>query len=1206
MNHRWPIKLLRCLLPVMLLTAFAPAPGHATSLQVTSIEDSGTGTLRQALLSAMAGDTITFSPTVFQLASPASIQPRSALPALDKAGLTLDATGAGVVLDGTSAGIGTDGLKISGSGCLVRGLVIQHFTGTGVLVLAGATNNTIDGNVIIHNGGSGIEIRGATNRIQGNRIGVDPTGAQITAGNGYNGVAIWEGASGNVVGGDLAAQRNVIGGNNHNGVWIEGATTHDNQVIGNYLGVWTDGLQKVPNLLSGASMQDGAHDNVIRGNLISGNADNGVWIGDPGSTGNRVLGNRIGTAPDGLSVVGQGDHGIVITLGASSNVIGDGTPAGRNLISGNKNDGILIEGAATSGNVVQGNYIGTNATGLTSLPNGVHGVELANSTHDNLIGGNRLTGQGNLLSGNRNHGIVITDGAHHNSASGNIVGPNIAGTEFLGNHPFGGIDVSNGAHHNIIGGLAAGEGNLVSGNPTDGIALFTSDGRSVTDTQLLGNLIGTQLDDVTELSNHGYGIMLGTGAVRTTVEGNTIAFNESYGVLVATCDGNTITANTIYSNTLAGIRFEGTCLAPPSLQASYPLYANETVTGTTIPNGRVEIFADTGEQGRVYEGFTIADAVGKFSVTQAGQFAGPNVTATVTDGSGNTSAFSRPVHLDWTILLYFNGDNDLEHAVLDTLDNLAAAGPSAYANVLALVDGYTDTLRSGTGTYDLTWGGALSLGTAFTTTAEVNMGNWESLAAFGAWGREYYPARHTLLAILDHGGGWAPSDPPEVGDVMPHRMGWMAAGASGLSWDFTNGYEHLDTVTMRKALAAITTNGEAKLDVLFYDVCLMGMLEVAYQVADYADFYVSSQNIGWAPEGADGRYVRALHGNTSSPAPRVMAQRLVEAYAAANPPEEHPFTVSAVDLRQVNALAYATSYLGLDIRAIIEADPAQKSILYQAYTDTQKLDYNADFVIDPQTEGFVDLYDFAVQAAARFGDGRPWIVARANEVITDLETAVVAERHQSGTPWFSMANQPGSGPNSYWNLDRVHGLSVFLPLGQDLQLHPVATTLPITYIISLRDLYNCAQLQMLCDTRWVSMTDEYYSVGAPVPTATMTNTWTLPPPDVMPPEAAITLAGSLRIGQEIRINWSATDTQSGVAGAALWYRSPSGKWVDTGQSQAGSSGEFRFTLSQGCGNGFSVRAIDNSGNLEPIDDGANVALIEVPWCLRLPLVMRGG
>ena len=699
-----------CLLITTMLWAPGPVRIYATSREVTSPDDSGAGTLRQALLDAEAGDAITFKPSAFPPDRPVTIFIRSTLPTLGKNSLTIDASGTGVILDGTQAPAGTNGLIIEGRHCRIQGLRIQYFASNGVYIAAGATNNTVggdrsigagpngQGNLIASNGGSGLEIRGNGNLVQGNYIGVDPTG-WWDWGNAFNGVAIWKGASNNIIGGTSRAECqaggrvvpgrcNVIGGNRQNGVWLGGSGTRMNQVTGNYVGTRADGLGTLGNHYSGVSIQDGGRDNLIGDNLISGNSDNGLYIGGLGTSLNRVLGNTIGADWQGQSMIGQGGHGVVITLGASQNAIGNGTPAGRNVIGGNHFDGIRIEGGTTISNTVQGNTIGANADGAAPLPNALHAVELADDTNGNLIGGNRLAGEGNLLSGDLNHGTVITSGAHHNRVSGNIIGPDASGTRFLGNHPFGGIDISNGAHHNIIGGLAVGEGNVISGNPTDGIAFFSSDGRPVADNQLLGNLIGVALDGTSALPNHGWGVLITEGVVRTRIEGNTIAFNKSEGILVAKCEGTTITANSIYSNTLQGIRNESDCPPAPTI-TGVAVDPTEVITGTTtVPNGRVEIFADSGDQGGVYEGFTLADGAGNFSFTKAAGFSGPNVTATVMDASGNTSPFSRSSHLAWTILLYLNGDNDLQEAIFETLDSLAAAGPSPRANVLALVDGF--------------------------------------------------------------------------------------------------------------------------------------------------------------------------------------------------------------------------------------------------------------------------------------------------------------------------------------------------------------------------------------------------------------------------------------------------------------------------------------------------------------------------------------
>jgi parallel beta-helix repeat protein len=1194
----------------------------STTLVVTNPADSGTGTLRQKMLEAQSGDTIIFDPGVFPPANPKIIYAQSPLPTLVRDNQTIDASNAGVILDGSQAPAGTNGFIISAVNCVIRGLTIRNFSSNGIILTLGAANNILggdrtvgngpnhEGNTIISNGGSGIDIRGTGtngNFIQGNYIGVDGSGLW-GAGNLYNGIAIWQGASNNTVGGASDGYRNIISGNRQNGIWIAGAGADQNKVLGNYIGTRADGTEPIGNGYSGIALHEGAQFNRIGGtlaserNIISGNHDNGMYISDAGTSNNQVLGNLIGTNSTGAGIIGQGTNGIVIINGATNTIVGDGTPNGRNLISGNTFDGIRIDGITTTNNTVQGNFISTNISGTGALPNGLHGVELTNSTHNNLVGGNRFTGQGNLISGDGNHGVIINFGAHHNQVAGNLIGPDITGMVSLGNHPFGAIDIADEAHHNTIGGVQPGEGNIISGNQTDGIALFDNLGGGTTDNEVIGNIIGLAVDGTTPLPNAHYGIFNVSGTKRTVIMSNTIAY-EDYGIWITECAGNTITQNSIYSNTFTGIVIEHTCMSAPQITAT----TTTTLTGVTSPTARVEFFSSDDAEGRLYEGSVMADASGNFTFAKPTGFTGPNVTATSTDADGNTSAFSKPVHLLWTLLIYLNGDNDLEDALHDTLNNLVAAGSSSRANVLVLIDGYTNTeYYTGTALLDITDGQAISiatqLGPTLTVPSELNMGDGQTLVEFVAWGRVHYPARHTLLSIVDHGGGWAPSlEPgPEIPGALKHHHSWLA-GNSGLSWDFTNGYDYLDSNEIRRALAAISVSGTNKLDVVFYDVCLMGMMEVAYQIKDYASYFVSSQNIGWAPVGADGRYVRIVHSIGSATTPRQMAELLVQTYADSMPPNEHPFTVSAVDLQQLPVVTSAINQLGLAISQTL-ADSTHAETLHSAYASAQKIDYDGDFQIEPATDGFVDLYDFALHAAQQFADAA--IISSARAVTTALDTAVVAEKHQSGAPWMA--------PDRFWDLNNVHGLSIFLPLGEDLELQYVITeTSPITpdLVISrnlhLREMYSSDQLQFVGATSWKALIDAYYHVVAsPVPTNTTSGpVQGLQNPDVIAPQSLMTIQGKFTAGQSITLTWTAVDTQTGVISATLWHRVPSGSWSHV-SSQFGTAGSFTYTLPFACQDTLAVRAVDAAGNIEAFNSGANTTSVSISPCMYFPILAR--
>src|SRR5262249_3397782 len=112
------------------------------------------------------------------------------------------------------------------------------------------------------------------------------------------------------------------------------------------------------------------------GNLISGNFSYGVLIDGTwgGAVSNLVQGNLIGTDVTGLQGLGNGQDGVLIN-NASINTIGGTTPAARNVISDNAvpgnlvGSGIWVNGSNSVGNLIEGNYIGTDATGTRALGN---------------------------------------------------------------------------------------------------------------------------------------------------------------------------------------------------------------------------------------------------------------------------------------------------------------------------------------------------------------------------------------------------------------------------------------------------------------------------------------------------------------------------------------------------------------------------------------------------------------------------------------------------------------------------------------------------------------------------------------------------------------------------------------------------------------------------------------------------------------------
>ena len=258
--------------------------------------------------------------------------------------------------------------------------------------------------MISGNGSDGVRIySGASdNVVEGNYIGTDATGANPLP-NTLSGVGIID-ASNNTIGGTAAGAGNVISGNGSDGVFIgtNQGTATGNLVAGNYIGTDVTGTKALGNKYAGVEIADSASHNTIGGttagdrNVISGSVQGGGVFIDGSATGNLVAGNYIGTDVTGTKALGNALVGVEIADSAN-NTIG-GTAAGdRNVISGSPQGGVLIDGFAT-GNLVAGNYIGTDVTGTKALGNALAGVEIRDSAWNNTIGGT-AAGDRNVISG---------------------------------------------------------------------------------------------------------------------------------------------------------------------------------------------------------------------------------------------------------------------------------------------------------------------------------------------------------------------------------------------------------------------------------------------------------------------------------------------------------------------------------------------------------------------------------------------------------------------------------------------------------------------------------------------------------------------------------------------------------------------------------------------------------------------------------------
>jgi hypothetical protein len=387
------------------------------------------------------------------------------------------------------------------------------------------------------------------NQVLGNFIGVDVTGT-LPLGNRTVGVVL--GGSRNIVGGTVPGARNVIS-DNAVGVLV---VKDDNVVQGNYIGVDVTGTIPFGNREDGVRIA-GGNRNTIGGttssapNIISASRSHGIRINfDPNegeATENIIQGNYIGTDVSGNADLGNTISGVYIEF-TSSNLIGGDTSGAGNVISGNDQNGVFVLGAESAANRIQGNYIGTNASGTESIGNSLHGVRIDQAPR-NVVGGSKLTAR-NVISGNAGNGVLLVS-TEANQIQGNLIGTDVSGNAPRGNG-IDGVSIVN-AYGNTIGGTLAAERNILSANVGDGISLSES-----SENRILGNFIGTNVSGTSVVPNESDGIQLDdspnnfVGGAEPGA-GNTIAGNLGSGIVVtadagAEGGGNAVQGNFIGTN----------------------------------------------------------------------------------------------------------------------------------------------------------------------------------------------------------------------------------------------------------------------------------------------------------------------------------------------------------------------------------------------------------------------------------------------------------------------------------------------------------------------------------------------------------------------------------------------------------------------------------------------------------------------------------
>ena len=475
---------------------------HAATFTVTNLNNSGAGSLRQAITNANSSggaDIINFSVS-------GTINLTFALPGINGP----------VTIDGTTAPgyvCGAPVVAVDGGGG----------AGNGFQFIAGSSGSSILGLNVRRFQFNAIQfINSDNNTIQGCFIGTNLAGTMPMS-NGQNGVQVEVGSDNLLIGGPNVCDRNVISGNNGTGVAL--ISSINCTVSGNYIGVNATGTGAMGNQQNGIYTFAATGTQIggllaNEGNVISASAFVGIIL-DNGSNNSTVFGNKIGTNAAGTAAFGHDDSGLLV-INTNNLSIGGNTAAHRNIFSGSVTEfGIyMINGDNCT---IQGNYIGTDITGTVGLPNFGAGIVLDAGSVNNTIGGTGA-GEANVIAFNTGDGIeTINATDNQNRITGNNMFCNTGkGIELNG--------VGNGSNPApVIVGASGGGANGTS-SPNNTIELFY-DASCVPNCQG-GAYIGTVVANGAGNWNFSGALINGGRVVATATNGNnTSEFSTCFVIL---------------------------------------------------------------------------------------------------------------------------------------------------------------------------------------------------------------------------------------------------------------------------------------------------------------------------------------------------------------------------------------------------------------------------------------------------------------------------------------------------------------------------------------------------------------------------------------------------------------------------------------------------------------------------------------------------
>ena len=337
----------------------------------------------------------------------------------------------------------------------------------------------------------------------------------------------------------------------------------------------------------------------------------------------------------------------------------------------------------------------------------------------------------------------------------------------------------------------------------------------------------------------------------------------------------------------------------------------------------------------------------------------------------------------WTVMVYMDGDNSLSSATTTDLNEMKNVGSNGDINIVVQDDTKTETTKR----YFIEQDNIKMI----KDMGELEMSDYKTLVDFAKWTIDNYPSDHYLLVLWDHGKGFERSPLTISRDI---------------AWDDNpSPTSSMSIPSLGEALSEIKGYLGKKIDIIGMDACLMNMIEVAYQIKDYADYMVGSESLepsnGWPYD----KILKDLEDNTTMDA-ETLAKTIVEDYI--NNYRDSGFdypTQTATNLSKLDNLSFYVNKLANSLIDRIDNSTIKETLTNTIFDSVQRFDDSNDNLINTD-DNYVDLYHLA-QLIHNNDNMTQDIKDAADEVLKSFNSCVVASEHI--------------------NLTNAHGLSIWFP-----------------------------------------------------------------------------------------------------------------------------------------------------------------------------------